>query len=232
MAIDKPRRKYVRKSVQNAELSQAGTKVKSTPRLQRKAAQTPSPIAAIIADPIKKGLKTMTEATANPAVEATANAAETKIEETMATIKTTTAKVAEKATGAFNDMQARAKDALASTTGLAKDAVAFQKSNFEALTTAGKIAAASVQEGASASVAFNKKSFETATAHAKALTAVRTPSAFFDLQRAFAAKQLEALTVELPKVSAFWMKLASDVSAPLQQRVVKASEEVQARLAA
>ncbi len=228
MAIEKSRRKYVRKSVQNAAIVEASAKVKSTPRLKRNAAQAPSPKAARIAEPIDKGLKTMTEATETT----TANTAETKMEETMATIKTTTAKVAEKATGAFNDMQARAKDALASTTDLAKDAVAFQKSNFEALTAAGKIAAASVQEGASASIAFNKKSFETATAHAKALTSVRSPSAFFDLQRTFAAKQLEALTVELPKVSAFWMKLASDVSAPLQQRVVKASEEVQARLAA
>jgi hypothetical protein len=232
VAVDKSKRKYVRKSVQNAETATASTPRLNTSRLKRNAAQASSPTQPIVqplsaeatAEKIEKGMNIMTEATQNQA--------ETRLEETMDTIKTSTAKLAEKATGAFNDMQVRAKEAFASTGDLAKDAIAFQKSNLEALTTASKIAAASVSEGASASMAFNKKSWEATTAHAKAMTAVRSPTAFFDLQRTFATKQIEAMTAELPKVSAFWMKLASDVAAPLQQRVVKASEEVQARLAA
>lgn len=242
MAVDKSRRKYVRKSVQNADLVKAATLGKTTHPAKQATQPKPAPTAETPAIQIEKGNITMTKATENVAVEAAvetveAIAAETngvkaKLEATMETIKTTSANVAEKATGAFNDMQSRAKGALASTGGLAKETVAFQKSNFVALTTAGKIAAASVQQGASATMAFNKKNVEAVTAHAKALTTVRTPSAFFNMQRTFAAKQLEAVTAELPKVSAFWMKLASDVAAPLQQRAVKASEEVQARLAA
>lgn len=231
MAADKSKRKYVRKSVQNAETASAATS-----RLKRNAAQARAPINApahLPAQPLSAEAKAeTTEKGMNIMTEATQNEAETKLEETMDTIKASTAKLAEKATGAFNDMQTRAKEAFASSGDLAKDAIAFQKSNFEALTTASKIAAASVSEGASATMAYNKKSWEATTAHAKALTAVRSPSAFFDLQRTFATKQIEAMTAELPKVSAFWMKLASDVAAPLQQRVVKASEEVQARLAA
>jgi hypothetical protein len=183
-----------------------------------------------------KGQKIMTESAkknTEAKVEATLeNTAEAAAASTMDSIKNTTAKVAEKATEAFTGFQARAKDAMASTGDIAKDVVAFHKSNFDAIATSGKIAAVSAQDAVKTTTAYGKKNWEATTAHAKAVAAVKSPAEFFELQRGFATKQLEAVAAELPKVSAFWMKFASDVAAPLQQRMVKASEEVQARLAA
>lgn len=117
-------------------------------------------------------------------------------------------------------------------TAFAKDAVAFNKANLEAIAEAGKVAAKGTQTAVQNSVEQGRKNWEVTSAHVKALTGVKAPADFFQLQSEFIRKQFDAAVSGVSKSTEFNLKLASDVAAPIQSRYAQVVEQFKTRLAA
>jgi hypothetical protein len=171
------------------------------------------PITAQAVTQVIEGTKTMTDTVTN-------------------TVKQTAAEAGEKATSMFKDVSARAKVGFEKASTFGKEAVEFQKANLEAVVEAGKVAAKGTQTAAERAAELNRKNWEATTAHAKALTAVKSPTDFFKLQGDYARGQLDGAVAELSKSSEFTMKLMGEIFAPIQNRYAVASEQVKARMAA
>jgi phasin family protein len=182
--------------------------------------------------------KAMAASVAAPAAKTTdltetvVKSAEQGIEKMTDTIKNTAAEAAEKATGMFQTVRARAEKAFGSPTELAKDVIEFHKGNFEALVEAGKVAANGTQGVVQHAGEVGRKNWDASTAHLKALTAVKSPTEFIKLQGEFARKQFDAMIAEASKTSETYVKLAGEITAPVQNRYAKVAEDVKARFAA
>jgi phasin family protein len=148
------------------------------------------------------------------------------------TVKQTAAQAGEKVTSMFKDVSARAKAGFEKVSEFGKESVEFQKANLEAVVEAGKVAAKGTQTAAERAAELTRKNWEATTAHAKSLTAVKSPTDFFKLQSDFARGQMDGAVAEFSKSSEFTLKLMGEIFAPIQNRYVVASEQVKARMAA
>ncbi len=148
------------------------------------------------------------------------------------TVKKAAAEAGEKATAMFKDVNVRAKDLLSKGGEMTKDVMEFNKANLEALAESGKIAAKGAQTAAQTAVELTKKNWEANTTHVKAMTGVRAPADFFQMQTEFARKQFDAAVAEMSKNTEFTLKLAGEVVAPIQNRYAVVVDQVKARMAA
>jgi phasin family protein len=171
----------------------------------------------------------------NIAASAAALATKTLSEEGFAkmtdAVKNTAAQAAEKATDMFKDMQARMQGAFGNTSEMTKDVVEFSKANLEAVVESTKLAATGAQTAAKHTAELTRKNWDASSAHLKALAAVKSPTDFFKLQGDFARSQFDAAVAEVSKSSEFYLKLAGEVSAPVQNRVAVIVDQVKARVA-
>jgi phasin family protein len=127
---------------------------------------------------------------------------------------------------AVSGAQAKAKDAFTKTSAAATEAGEFAKGNVEAFVESGKILASGLQDMGSKFVADSKSVFETATADVKALTSVKSPTDFFQMQTELLRRNIDSAVAYSSKTSEAMMKLTSDVMAPLSGRVNLAVEKI------
>lgn len=140
----------------------------------------------------------------------------------MTTIETNVAK----AQAFFADFNDRAKAAYEKSTKFAAEANEFTKGNVEAMVESGKIAANGLQVLGQDAAEYSRKSFETATAALKGLSAAKSPTDFFKLQSDYYRSAFDSAVAETSKTTEALIKLASDVSQPLSNRVALAVEKV------
>ncbi len=124
------------------------------------------------------------------------------------------------------DVQTRAKAAYEKGTAMTKDAVEFQKGNFEALVEAGKILAGGMQNMGRAYVEDAKGAVETVQADVKKFAAIKSPTELFQLQGEIARRNFDAAVANASKNTEAMIKLANEAFAPVSNRMSLAAEKV------
>ena len=127
---------------------------------------------------------------------------------------------------AFSDIQAKSKAALEKSTAAFGEYNTLAKGNVEALVEAGKILSAGLQELGTGAVAESRAAFETLTAEVKELASAKSPTEFLRLQSELAKKHIDHAVALGSKQSEAVLKLASDVAAPVSNRVAVAVEKL------
>ena len=194
----------------------------------------PKKVAAKKAAPVQKPAPSQVE---GPVAAKTTEAAPTKAASTtritqlkdtiMATAhKTATTDYSAKAKEVAADMQTRAKAAYDKGTELTKDAVEFQKGNFEALVESGKILASGMQDMGRTYVEEAKTAAETVQADVKKFAAVKSPTELFQLQGEIARRNFDAMVKTTSKNTEAMLKLANEAFAPVSNRMSLAAEKV------
>jgi len=135
-----------------------------------------------------------------------------------------TASIKDTVTGA----QEKAKEAFAKTTAAANEATEFAKGNVEAFVESGKILASGLQELGNKFVADSKTAFETATTDVKALSAVKSPTEFFEFQTDLLRRNFDTAVSYSTKTGEAMVKLSGDVIKPISGRVSLALDKVKA----
>ena len=128
---------------------------------------------------------------------------------------------------AFSDLQAKSKAALEKSTAAFGDYKTFTKGNVEALVEAGKILSAGLQELSTGAVAESRSAFETLTAEVKELASAKSPTEFLRLQSELAKKHIDHAVALGSKQSEAVLKLATDVAAPVSNRVAVTVSKLQ-----
>ena len=154
-------------------------------------------------------------------------------EQTMATtIDEATTKINDAASTAqaqaktmFSDMSDRTKGAMEKGAKMFEDMNDFTKGNVEAVVESSKIYARGVESFGQDAAAYAKKSYEDATAAFKAMASVKSPTDFFKLQGDYARAAFDAMVAETSKSTEKMVKLASEVSQPISNRVAIAVEK-------
>jgi hypothetical protein len=129
---------------------------------------------------------------------------------------------------AVNGAQEKAKDAFTKTSAAASEATEFAKGNVEAFVESGKILASGLQEMGNKLIADSKTAFETATTDVKALTAVKSPTEFFQFQTDLLRRNFDTAVSYTTKTGEAMLKLSGDVIKPISGRVSLAVEKVKA----
>lgn len=129
---------------------------------------------------------------------------------------------------AFTDMQEKAKAAYEKSTATFGDYNDFAKGNLDAFVESGKIFTSGMQGFSTDFVAESKSAFETLAGEAKELAAAKSPADFFKLNSEFVKKHFDNAVAYSSKQSEAALKFASDVAAPLSNRVSVAVEKVKA----
>ncbi|MBX7458259.1 phasin family protein [Qipengyuania sp. 1NDH17] len=152
----------------------------------------------------------------------------TKLKDTiMATAKNAkTTDYTSKAKEMAADMQTRAKAAYDKGTELTKDAVEFQKGNFEALVESGKILASGMQDMGRTYVEEAKSAADTVQGDVKKMAAIKSPTELFQLQGEIARRNFDAMVSTTSKNTEAMLKLANEAFAPLSSRMSLAAEKV------
>lgn len=123
-------------------------------------------------------------------------------------------------------MQDKAREAFTKRSALAGEVGEFTRGNVEAVVESGKILAAGLQEMGNRFVADGKTAFETATSDAKALTAVTSPTEFFQLQTNLLRRNLETAVATTTRNGEAMLKLTNDVFKPITGRVTLAVDKL------
>ena len=156
----------------------------------------------------------------------------TAAETAKTTMNDTVSNVTERATFMFNDMNGRAKDAMAKGTKAVEELVEFSKGNLEALVASGRVAAKGAEEIAKYSAEYGRSTIEKANATARQFASVKSPTEFFQLQGDVAKQTLDALVAEGSKFTESYLKLLGEVSQPISNRVAIATDKVKSTVAA
>ncbi len=167
-----------------------------------------------------------------PAATPAKAAAPTKGSNMTDTIKTAAEDFQTRATAAFGDVNARAKDAFSKGTKAIEELVEFSKGNVEAIVASGRVAAKGAEEIAKYSAEYGRTAVEKANATAKQFAAVKSPTEFFQLQGDVAKQTLDALVAEGSKFTESYLKLIGEISQPISNRVAVAAEKVKSTIAA
>jgi phasin family protein len=100
------------------------------------------------------------------------------------------------------------------------------KGNLEAIVESSKIAAKGVESLSQGAADFGRKSFEKTSATMKSFASVKTPAEFFQLQSELMSSMLDSFASESAKSSEAMLKLASEISQPLSNRVSVVTEKM------
>jgi len=120
---------------------------------------------------------------------------------------------------AFSDMNEKSKSALEKSSKAFEEFGELAKGNLEAVVESSKIAAKGVETLGQDAAEFGRKSFEKTSATMKSFAAVKTPAEFFQLQSELMSSTMDAFAAEASKNSEALLKLVSDISQPLSNRV-------------
>lgn len=187
-------------------------KKQTTSNAVRPAAKKPSPV-----KPIAAATQPVTEAAPVHKGVTSMNEFGSKFADATKTPFTEEAKANVEAAAA--ELGSQTKDAFAKTNKLAEDAVAFNKSNVEAVVESTKIAAKNLEVLRDETLSYARKSFEDQSAALKSLLSVKTPADFFNLYAENSKKALEAAIAQGSKNSELLVKLTNESFAPISNRV-------------
>ena len=117
------------------------------------------------------------------------------------------------------DVQGKAKAAYAKGSAVAGEIGTMTKGNVDAVVASGKILGAGLKELGEESVAEGKTAASTFMEDFKALAAVKSPKAFFDLQFKLAKRNVETTLALTSKNGKALGKLATEAAAPISIQV-------------
>ena len=214
-----------------AKPKKAPAKKKAAPAKAKKVAAkkaAPKKVVAKKAAPKKKVAVKKAEPAPKKATAKTSFTPISKLKDTiMATAKNAkTTDYTAKAKEMAADAQTRAKATYDKGAELAKDAVEFQKGNFEAIVESGKILAGGMQDMGRTYVADVKSAAETVQGDVKKVAAVKSPTELFQLQGEIARRNFDAMVSTTSKNTEAMIKLANEAFAPLSSRMSLAAEKV------
>lgn len=127
---------------------------------------------------------------------------------------------------AMGEAQTKAQKALEKSQAVFGEVSEFTKGNVEAVIASGKILANGMQDLGSSLVAEGRTSFESMTADMKELAAAKSPTDFLKVQSEMARKNFDTIVAQSSKNTEAFLKLMSDVYAPITGRVSLAVEKV------
>lgn len=153
-----------------------------------------------------------------------------KMQDTVEKMTAETKKVAEDTTAKLKTLAGeateRAKTVYAKGTELVGEATEFTKGNIEAVVESGKILAAGMQDMGKTVIADARSDFEEATATVKSMTAIKSPTEFFQFQSELLRKSFDTMMARGSKNSEAVVKLANDAFQPISNRVSVAMDKV------
>lgn len=126
---------------------------------------------------------------------------------------------------AMTDAQAKAQAAFEKSSSMLGEAGEFAKGNVEAVISSSKILADGMQEIGGTIVAESRTAFESMTGDIKELAAAKSPTDFLKIQSEMVRKNFDNAVAYGSKNSETFLKLMSDVMAPLSGRVSLAVEK-------
>lgn len=127
---------------------------------------------------------------------------------------------------AFVDVNDKAKAALEKSSKAFEELGELTKGNLEAVVESSKIAAKGVESLSQEAAEFSRKSFEKTSSTMKSFAAVKTPAEFFQLHSDLLSATLDSFASEASKNSEAFLKLASDISTPISNRVSIVTEKM------
>jgi phasin family protein len=127
---------------------------------------------------------------------------------------------------AFVEANDKAKVALEKSSKAFEELGELTKGNLEAVVESSKIAAKGVEALSQEAAEFSRKSFEKTSSTMKSFAAVKTPAEFFQLQSDLLSATLDSFASEASKSSEAFLKLASDISTPISNRVSVVTEKM------
>lgn len=127
---------------------------------------------------------------------------------------------------AFSEANDKAKAALEKSSKAFEELGELTKGNLEAVVESSKIAAKGVESLGQEAADFSRKSFEKTSATMKSFAAVKSPAEFFQLQSDLLSATLDSFASAASKNSEAFLKLASDVSQPISNRVSVVTEKM------
>jgi phasin family protein len=130
--------------------------------------------------------------------------------------------------GAMTEMGEKAKVAMEKSSKAFEEMGELTKGNLEAVVESSKIAAKGVESISQGAADFGRKSFEKTTATMKSFASVKTPAEFFQLQSELMSSMMDSFASESAKSSEAMLKLVSDISQPISNRVSIVTEKVKA----
>ncbi|WP_250890554.1 phasin family protein [Sphingobium nicotianae] len=128
--------------------------------------------------------------------------------------------------GAMTEMSEKAKVAMEKSSKALEEMGELTKGNLEAVVESSKIAAKGVESMSQGAADFGRKSFEKTSASMKSLASVKTPAEFFQLQSELVSAFFDSFASESAKSSETILKLASDISQPISNRVSIVTEKM------
>ena len=124
------------------------------------------------------------------------------------------------------EMQSRAKAAYDKGTEMTKEAVEFQKGNFEAMVESSKILASGMQDMGRTYVEEAKSVADAMQGDVKNLASAKSPTDLFQLQGEIARRNFDAMVSTASKNTEAMLKLVNEAFAPLSSRMSLAAEKV------
>lgn len=161
--------------------------------------------------------------------------AQTHKEATMTETTTTTTNDAAKsfaedlqarASTAFGDMNSRAKDAFAKGQKSMEELAEFNRGNVDALVQSARTAATGWQNIAAYTVDYAKNYVSTAQENTRKLTAVKSPTEFFQTGQEIAKANLDEAVVQMSKFTEGYLKLLGDIAQPISNRYALAADKL------
>lgn len=202
--------------IAKAPAAKAPKPLRAKPLVKAKAKAKPVAVAAPA--PMKPAIKTKTVKFAVKRAAAPKVPAPMKETVIMAT-KIKTPEIAAKIQETFKDATEKAKVAFGETGE-------FAKGNLEAVVASSKILATGVKSLGETYVSETKSAYETMTADIKELTAVKSPTEFFELQSKLLRKNFDAAVATGSKKSEDMLKLVNEAFQPISTRMSLAMEKI------
>lgn len=144
----------------------------------------------------------------------------------METAKTYAEEAKTRIQSAMSEMNDKTKAAMEKSAKAFEELGELTKGNLEAVVESSKIAAKGVESLGQEAAEFSRKSFEKTSATMKSFAAVKTPTEFFQLQGELMSAMMDGFASEASKSSEALLKLASDISQPISNRVSIVTEKM------
>jgi phasin family protein len=127
---------------------------------------------------------------------------------------------------AFNEMNEKSRTVMDKSARAFEELGELTKGNLEAVVESSKIAAKGFESLGQEAAEFGRRSFEKTSATMKNFAAIKTPAEFFQLQSELMSQVMDSFATEASKSSEKMLKLASDISQPISNRVSVVTEKM------
>jgi len=127
---------------------------------------------------------------------------------------------------AFTEMNEKTKAAMEKSGRAFEELGELTRGNLEAMVESSKIAAKGMETLGQDAAEFGRKSFEKSSATMKSFASIKSPAEFFQLQSELLSQTMDSFASEAAKNSEKMLKLVSDISQPISNRVSVVTEKV------